>query len=441
MDMTTGNIKKTLFNFALPIILSLITQQLYNVVDMIIVGRYLGVKELASVGNAGIIVQILITLSGGLEMGSEVIFAKYIGAKRFKDILVGVKSILLFGLISGLFITVLGVWLKTPILSWINVPNELSSDTGIYMSIYIAGLAGIFLYDISRAIIVALGDAKCAMLLVILSSVLNIFLDLFFICVLHMGVGGAALATILSQIIGMVIALVVLRKKLQPFSKEYKSTTFELGKIKEILSIAIPSAAQQTILSLSSILLLTLVNPYGSEVISGYVAVNQIMLFGMLVVIGISQTLSIFTASNSGAGKIDRIREGYLICILFSTGYLFCVIASNFIIPKYMLGAFIDISKNQVAYQFAKNYLQFSSITYLFYGWKIMNESILRGFMRMREYLFSNLSDLIIKLIMTYILVTQFSLPGFWMGNMIGKIVAFVISMLIISRRHLLKKD
>jgi putative MATE family efflux protein len=401
----------------------------------------LGVKELASVGNAGIIVQILITLSGGLEMGSEVIFAKYIGAKKYKEILAGVKSILLFGLVSGLFITVIAVWLQTPILSLINVPSELSSDTGIYMNIYIIGLAGIFLYDISRAIIIALGDAKCAMLLVLLTSLLNVFLDLFLICILHMGVGGAALATIFSQLIGMAIALIVLRKKLRPYIFEYKSTAFDLGKIKEILSVSIPSTAQQTFLSLSSIFLLTLVNPFGSEVISGYVAVNQIMLFGMLVVIGISQTLSIFTASNSGAGKINRIREGYLLCILFSTGYLFCVIVSNFIIPKYLIGAFLDISNNQIAYQFAKNYLQFSSITYIFYGCKIINESVLRGFMRMREYLYSNLSDLITKIIMTYLLVAQFSLPGFWIGNMLGKIVAFVISMIIISREHLLKKD
>jgi putative MATE family efflux protein len=440
MDMTSGNIKKTLFKFALPMIFSLITQQLYNVVDMIIVGRYLGVNELAAVGNAGVIVQILVTLSGGLEMGSEVIFAKYLGEKKYKDIIIGVKSILLFGFISGLCITVIGVWLKSPILSWINVPSELSVDTGIYISIYVTGLAGIFLYDISRAIIVALGDARCSMILVISTSLLNVILDLIFICVLHMGVGGAAFATIISQIIGMIIAMAVLKNKLLPFMNKYKSGTFQIKKITEILSISVPTIFQQMILSLSALFLQTLVNPYGSEVISGYVAVNKIILFGMLVVIGISQALSIFTASNSAQKQTDRIREGYRICITFSTLYLLCAAALNFLIPKYLIGAFIDISKNPMAYDFAKNYLQFSWAAYLFYGWKIINESILRGFLLMKKYLYSNLSDLIVKIVMTYILVAQFSLHGFWMGNMLGKVIAFIISMLAIYHNNLLKK-
>lgn len=441
MDMTNGNIKKTLFNFALPMIFSLVTQQLYNVVDMVIVGRYLGVNELAAVGNAGAVVQILMTLSGGLEMGSEVIFAKYIGEKKYKDIIIGVKSILFFGFISGLCITLIGVCLKTPILSWINVPIQLYADTGIYISIYISGIAGIFIYDISRAIIVALGDSKCSMILVILTSLLNVVLDLLFILVFHMGTGGAAFATILSQIIGMIIALVILRKKMQPFIKRYSSSSMQFKKIIEILSISVPTIFQQLILSLSALFLQTLVNPYGSEVISGYMAVNKIMLFGMLVVIGISQSLSIFIASNSGAKQTNRIKEGYRICIQFSTVYLLCVAASNFLIPRYLIGAFIDISENPIAYQFAKNYLQFSCLAYLFYGWKIINESVLRGFLMMKEYLYSNLSDLIIKIVSTYFLVAQFSLNGFWIGNMLGKVIAFVICMLAIWHNHLLNQN
>jgi Na+-driven multidrug efflux pump len=117
------------------------------------------------------------------------------------------------------------------------------------------------------------------------------------------------------------------------------------------------------------------------------------------------------------------------------------VIASNFIIPKYLIGAFIDVSDNKMAYEFSKNYLQFSCFTYLFSGWKIINESVLRGFMRMKEYLYSNLSDLVVKLIMTYILVSQFSLHGFWMGNMLGKMIAFLISVFLIMHVRLLHKD
>lgn len=432
MDMISGNIKKTLFQFALPMILSLITQQLYTVVDMIIVGRYLGVNELAAVGNATAVVQILVTLSGGLEMGSEVIFAKFVGEKKYKDIVIGAKSILTFGLISGLCITVIGLFIKAPILSWIHVPSKLYGDTGIYITIYIAGIAGIFLYDISRAIIVALGDSRCSMILVITTSLINVALDLFFICALHMGVGGAAFATILAQIIGMILSLTILRRKMKPFMKEYKTNLIQVNKIKKILSISVPTIIQQLILSLSSLMLQTLVNPYGSEVISGYMAVNKIMLFGMLIIIGISQALSIFISSNNGAKQTNRIKEGYRISLIFSTLYLLTISSLNFLIPKYLIGTFIDVIKNPEAYQFAKVYLQFSFFSYLFYGWKIITESVLRGFLMMKEYLYSNLSDLVVKIVFTYILVTQFSLNGFWIGNMLGKVISFIICVWVI---------
>lgn len=433
MDISIGNTKKTLFKFALPMILSLITQQLYTVVDMIIVGQYLGVNELAAVGNAAAVVQILITLSGGLEMGSEVIFAKFVGEKKYGDIVIGVKSILLFGLASGLCITIIGLWIKSPILSLINVPGQLYKDTGTYISIYILGIAAIFIYDISRAIIVALGDSRSSMILVIFTSFLNVVLDLLFICVFKMGVGGAAFATILSQITGMIISLIMLRRKVVLFILDHEPIiSIELSKIKEILSISVPTIIQQLILSLSSLVLQVLVNPYGSEVISGYMTANKIMLFQMLIIIGISQALSIFISSNFAAKQIDRIREGYRISLIFSAIYLLCIAASNFLIPKHLIGTFIDINKSPAAYEFAKNYLQFSFLTYLFYGWKILNESVLRGLLMMKKYLYSNLSDLMVKIVATYFLISQFSLGGFWIGNMLGKVISLIISILAI---------
>ncbi|KGK90099.1 MATE family efflux transporter [Clostridium sp. HMP27] len=433
MDISIGNTKKTLFKFALPMILSLITQQLYTVVDMIIVGQYLGVNELAAVGNAAAVVQILITLSGGLEMGSEVIFAKFVGEKKYGDIVIGVKSILLFGLASGLCITIIGLWIKSPILSLINVPGQLYKDTGTYISIYILGIAAIFIYDISRAIIVALGDSRSSMILVIFTSFLNVVLDLLFICVFKMGVGGAAFATILSQITGMIISLIMLRRKVVLFILDHEPIiSIELSKIKEILSISVPTIIQQLILSLSSLVLQVLVNPYGSEVISGYMTANKIMLFQMLIIIGISQALSIFISSNFAAKQIDRIREGYRISLIFSAIYLLCIAVSNFLIPKHLIGTFIDINKSPAAYEFAKNYLQFSFLTYLFYGWKILNESVLRGLLMMKKYLYSNLSDLMVKIVATYFLISQFSLGGFWIGNMLGKVISLIISILAI---------
>lgn len=430
--------RKALVRFAIPMILSLITQQLYNVADMVIVGKYLGVHELAAVGNAGTVIQVLITLSGGLEMGSEIIFARYAGEKKYMDILTGIKSILFFGFISGVIISIFGLLLKPFIFIWIKVPAELLQFTGSYISIYIAGMACVFLFDISRAILVALGDSKTPMFLVLFTSLLNIGLDLFFICILKFGVGGAALATILAQGAGMTIALILMKKKLHGITGQLKTPFFQFKKIQEILSISIPTIIQQVILSLSALFLQSLVNPYGSEIISGYLAVNKIILFGMLIVIGLSQALSIFTASQSGSGQFKQIRDGYRLCMKIATIYLLAIIGINFLFPKYLISIFIDIKNSPDAYLFAKNFLQFSCISYLLYGWKIINENLLRGFTRMKDFLRSNLSDLFVRMAATYILVTFISLNGFWAGNLVGKAVSFILSIYAIKKGHLL---
>ncbi|MFV0341859.1 MAG: MATE family efflux transporter [Anaerocolumna sp.] len=437
LDMTKDNIKKVLIKFAIPMILSLITQQLYNIADMIIVGKYLGLDELAAVGNAGTVILILVTLSGGLEMGSEIIFAKYAGNKKYKDILIGVKSIIVFGLISGIILSISGFIFSPFILNWLKVPGELLTLTKSYITVYIAGMACVFLYDISRAIIVALGDAKSSMFLLIFTSALNILLDLLFICFFKLGVGGAALATIIAQFLGMAIAFILLKKKLKPLTKEYQTSWLDFKKIREILSISIPTIIQQLILSLSALFLQSIVNPFGSKVISGYLAVNKIMLFGMLIIIGLSQALSIFTAANSRDENLYRVKEAYGFCIKISTIYLIILTGINFLIPKYLIGIFIDIKNNIEAYEFARNYLQFSLLAYFAYGFKILNENLLRGFSRMKDFLRSNLSDLFCRMIFTYLFVYLFALHGFWMGNMFGKIVSLLISVYAIKKGNL----
>lgn len=437
--MTEGNTKKILIRFAIPMILSLITQQLYNVADMVIVGQFLGVNEFAAVGNVGVIVSILVTISGGLEMGSEIIFARFLGEKKWKDIIVGTRSILLFSLFCGLGISVISILLKDQIMVWLKVPDYLIEDTGTYMTVYIAGIASIFLYDISRAILVALGNAKAPMVLVIFTSVLNILLDLVFIPVFHMGVGGAALSTILAQMVGMVISLVIVCKKLRQLTPEKIESRFDWGKLKEIFGISLPTILQQSILSLSAILLIKLVNPYGSEIISGYHAMNKIMVFGIMVVIGLSQALSVFTAANVGAGQMHRVREGYLFTMKITTIYTILVVAINFIIPKYLIGIFIDIKEYPDAYQFAKKYLQYSILAYLGWNWKIINENFIRAFMKMKAYLLSNLSDLLFKVVFTYLLVWMISLDGFWIGNTLGKVVSVGISFFVIVKDGLIR--
>lgn len=441
MDFTEGNIKKILIRFSIPIILSLIAQQLYNVADAVIVGRFLGAEELSAVGNGGAVIGVLITISGGLEMGSEVIFSKYAGQKKYKDILSGIKSILIFGFICGIIISVTGIITAPIILKAVNVPDNLMKLTSSYLTIYMSCLMCIFVYDISRAVIMAMGDSKTPMIMVIATSCINITLDLLFICIFNMGVAGAALATALSQVIGAIVTLYIMKQKIEKIKCECGRTSYDGGKIKEILSISLPTIFQQLVLSLSSLILQSLVNPFGTDIISGYVALNKIMYLGMLPVIGFCQTLSMFASANSGYSGKNRVAECYKTSIIYASICTAAVVLINFILPKYLIGSFIDINIHKEAFIFAKDYLQFSTVVYFITAYKNLNESVLRGYGRMKEFLCSNITDLIVKVVSTYILIKLIASSSFWIGNMCGRIASFAISSFILYKVMRNKSD
>ncbi len=432
MNTKETNYRKILIRFALPMMLSMITQQLYSAVDMAIVGRYLGIDELAAVGNTTTVIAILIALSGGLELGSEVVFAKYKGAQDVKAISTGIKNILLFTLGGAILLTSIGLLLMNPLIQVLQVPKTLIELTIAYYRVFLLGLIGLFVYDLSRSLLIALGYPGLATALVLITSVINIILDLVFICVFRMGVTGAALATIIAQYIGMVSALLLLYTKTKEYHIKIRKGFIQWSQIKEILSVALPNAMQQLILSLSAVLLIGLVNPFGSAVISGYLAVNKLLLFGILPVIGMSQALSVFSASNYGAGDIGLIKAGHKFISQAATAFTLAVIVCNFLFPGILIGFFINIKENPEAYQFAKSFLQLSSVACLFGSLKNVNESLLRGCMKMKAYLLSNLSDITIRTIATYLLIESISKHSFWAGNTIAKGCSLVISIIAV---------
>lgn len=442
MNTTYDNYKKLLIHFALPMILSLITQQLYSAVDMVIVGQYLGIDELAAVGNTTTVIMILVSLSGGLELGSEVIFAKYRGIENYHAIKSGVRSIFIFSFVGAALLTIFGQALTMPIVIALNIPDNLINLTIDYYQVYIFGLIGLFLYDLSRAILISLGKPGIATGLVLLSSALNIIFDLIFIRIFKLGVTGAALATILAQYLGMICSLILLRHIMKSIAIPSLPLLHKVNwtQIKEILSIALPNVLQQLVLSLSAILLIGLVNPFGSAIISGYLSANKLMLFGILPVIGMSQALSIFTASNYGTDNFNLIKTGHQFILRVTTTITIVVICCNFFIPKYLIGAFIDVHQSPEAYNFARIFLQYSTIAYLFTSWKIVNENLLRGCMKMKPYLISNLTDIIVKMTTTYLFINTFSEHSFWSGNTLAKIASFTVSLLFI-RYYFYKPD
>lgn len=423
-----NTLNKKLFFFSLPMIGSLLTQQLYNVADMIIVGQFVGVDELAAVGNAGTVLLLFIVISGGIELAVEIIFSRYIGKNDQKSLAKGTTNILAFGVILGVLLAALGFLLLPLLFDIMNVPKQLLSFTQSYCYIYLLGVPFIYIYDISRAMITSLGDAKKSFYLVLSSSLLNVALNLLFILVFQLGIVGAALGTILSQGITMCISLLILYRKSRINPHFHLAVSFDLVQLKEIGTIAIPSIFQQFVITLSSVFLQSFVNQFGNDVIIGFIAVTKVLTVSRIVISGFAQTLSIFSAQMFAGKKYTELRQIYRFLTQISLLYAVFVSVVFLTFSQQLCGFFFDSQQHPEGYLFFKTYLIFSIATLFMTVFKFMNESILRSALKMKEYLLCNIGDLLVKVGSTFLLLSLASTDAFWIGEALGRSLAFALS-------------
>ncbi len=421
-----------IFLFSIPIILSMFTQQFYNVADTMIVGQFLGVDELAAVGNAGTIVMLFIVVSGGFELASEIIFSHYLGKNDTTRIAHGTINVIKIAFIISLLMIFLGFLCLPLIYQWIQLPPNLKPLTNIYIMTYMIGVPFIYVYDISRAIITALGDSKHCFYFVLGSSVLNIILDLLFIPVLHLGVFGAAFATIISQIIFMFVAFFYLYQKIKIYPDFTWKPHMDVEQIRELVQITVPSIIQQFVITSSSIFIQSMINPFGSEVISGFIAVNKVLSLANIIIIGFSQGFSISAAQMIAAKKYSQLKNIYFFFVKLSLIYVSCISIIFLIFPRLFCQPFFSVDTYQQGYTFFKIYLQCSIVIMFINIFNIINEGLLRSSMNMTYFLISNLSDLFIRMIATYLLLVPFATNAFWLGAIIGRAVSFLLSFLFI---------
>ncbi|MBP1046096.1 MATE family efflux transporter [Enterococcus sp. BWM-S5] len=428
MLRNTHALNKKLFLFSLPMIGSLLTQQLYNVADMIIVGQFIGVAELAAVGNAGTVLLLFIVISGGIELAVEIIFSRYIGKNDQYRLAKGTTNILVFGALLGVLLAAAGFFLLPLLFKMMNVPEQLLQLTKIYCHIYLLGVPFIYIYDISRAMITSLGDAKKSFYLVLTSSLLNVVLNLLFILVFHMGIAGAALGTILSQGITMCISLMILYHKSKSNPYFQLSVSFDSIQLKEISRIAVPSIFQQFVITLSSVFLQAFANRFGNDVIIGFIAVTKVLAVSRIVISGFSQTLSIFSAQMFAGKKYTDLKQTYRFLTQASLLYAAFVSLVFLVFSEQLCNFFFNSQQHPEGYLFFRSYLIFSIGTLFMTVFKFMNESILRSALRMKEYLLCNIGDLLVKVGSTYLLLTLASSDAFWIGEGLGRLLAFGLS-------------
>lgn len=309
-DMTIGSPFKIILAFSVPMLISSLFQQLYNVVDSIIAGKFIGVDALAAVGASYPITALFIAVAIGSSIGCSVVVSQIFGAKKYASMKTAISTAIISLTTISIILTVVGLFFCNPLMQLLNTPANIFKDAELYLRIYIGGIIFLFLYNTATAIFTGLGDSKTPLYFLIFSSIFNIILDLLFVITFNMGVMGVAVATFIAQGISSILAMGCLINRLRKIKTEGTYEYFNLNIFKRMSRIAIPSILQQSFVSVGQICVQGLINTYGSDVVAGYSSAFKIHSIALACMNTMSSALSSFTAQNIGAKKIDRVKQG-----------------------------------------------------------------------------------------------------------------------------------
>ncbi len=316
--MTEGSIIKQVILFSLPLMLGNVFQMLYNTVDSIVVGNYVGKEALAAVGSTTIIVNMLVMFFNGFSVGASVVIGQSFGARNEKRLHTAVETTMLMTFIACVLFTLIGVLGVKPMLRFMDTPDDVFSDATTYLTIYFLGLSGLLIYNMGSGILRAVGDSTRPLFFLILTSVLNTVLDLVFVIWLKMGIAGVSIATIISQAVSAMLILILLTRSREIYRFSWKDLRIDKAVLKQIFGVGLPAGIQSVITAFSNIFVQSYVNYFGSTVMAGWSSYNKLDSFIMLPMQSMAMAATTFVSQNIGAGKEERARRGTLMTILTS---------------------------------------------------------------------------------------------------------------------------
>ena len=308
--MTSGSIGKRMMFFALPLLLGNLFQQLYNTVDSLIVGNFLGSSALAAVSSSGSLIFMLIGFLSGISAGAGVVISQYFGAEDVPNIQRAVHTTVAFGIAAGLLMTIVGILLSPQILAWMGTPESVMPESISYLQIYFSGSLGFVLYNVFVGILQAVGDSRHPLYYLMASSVINLVLDILFIGFFHTGVGGAALATVISQVFSAILCFVQLLRTKESYQLRLSSIRFDLPMLGRIIRIGLPSGVQNSIIAFANVVVQSYINAFGEMAMAGYGAYTKIEGFAFLPINSFTMAMTTFVGQNLGAGQTERTRKG-----------------------------------------------------------------------------------------------------------------------------------
>ena len=435
-DLTVGKPSKVLWLFCLPLFGSVIFQQLYNIADSFVAGKFIDNNALAAVGNSYEITLIFIAFAFGCNIGCSVIVSQLFGAKRYKDLKTAVYTTLIAsGVLCALLMT-FGFLFTDKLLLLINTPESILADSKLYLDIYILGLPFVFYYNVATGIFSALGDSKTPFIFLACSSIANIAVDILFVAGFHMKVDGVAWATFLCQGISCILAIVVILLRFRKIKTTGKVKVFSWRLLKQISVVAVPSILQQSFISVGNIIIQSVINSFGPAVIAGYSASIKLnnMIITALTTLG--NGISNYAAQNLGAGKTKRISEGFkagirmVFCICLPLALLY------FFAGRSLIYLFLD-SPTGEAMNTGVQFLRIVSPFYFVVASKLVADGILRGTGKMKLFMTATFTDLILRVLLAVILSkTALQVTGIWISWPIGWTVATILSVVFYKICH-----
>lgn len=432
-DLTVGDARKVLLHYTIPMFVSVAFQQIYNIADSMIAGKFAGKEALAAVGASYPITMIFMAVAVGCNIGCSVVISQLFGAKAYGKMKTAVFTTLSAGFLLSAVLTVIGLFTTPAMMRMIQTPDNIFADGALYLRIYIGGFVFLFLYNVTTGMFNSLGDSRTPLYFLIGSSVGNILLDLLFVAVFHWGVAGVAWATFLAQGAACVLALLAFRHRLAEIETENKAQFFSAEVLKKIALVAIPSILQQSFISIGNIFIQGLVNSYGSDVIAGYSAAVKLNTFIITGLTTLGNGISGFTAQNLGAGLPARIREGFRAGIKMAVCVAIPFFAGFFFFGKAMMLLFME-SAGGLAMETGVLFLRIVSPFYFVISVKLIADGVLRGTESMRYFMIATFTDLILRVVLAYLFSEWFNAAGIWMSWPAGWCVGTLLSFLFYGK-------
>ena len=407
---------------------SVIFQQLYNIADSIIAGKYAGEDALAAVGASYPITMIFMAIAVGSNVGCSVVISQLFGGRKYREMKTAIYTTLTASFLLSIVLTVIGLLGTKTLMTMIKTPENIFADGALYLRIYIVGFMFLFLYNVCTGIFTSLGDSKTPLYFLIGSSIGNVILDWIFVAIFSWGVAGVAWATFIAQGIACLLAFVTLMIRLGAIQTEDVPDFFSMKMLAKISRIAIPSILQQSFVSVGNIFIQGLVNGYGSSVIAGYSAAIKLNTFMITSFGTLGNAVSSFTAQNIGAGKMERVKKGFKAGVALAFVIAVPVFVAYFFFGNNMMALFMK-EESAKAVETGVQFLKIVSPFYLFISLKLLADGVLRGAGSIKAFMVTTFSDLLLRVTLAYIFSAYWETIGIWWSWPVGWTIATILSL------------